>query len=272
MKCHIASGILKTASESTYRKLARRYPNMKYLVCRACAVAGYTNLYEQLDILPEVHIAEEARECGNVAIYGNIMSQPVLYEAMNDYTRSVAQCPSPGAYLNGDTAVCKSLNEKQEHSSARKPDLFDDAGEPIYLITGRGYRINIFDITEDMNIQARERKAVWVDEPILPPVPSDVGSLLFTPLPRNFPIVDKDFLILMAAYYGDIDRYTRLRRSIPVEQEVHCCVRGIYHNTMFALWWAHQEQYKLPKAMLRRIPKAITARLIMKNGPITPRR
>ena len=59
---------------------------MAYLVGRACAVAGYTQLYQELDILPDVHIAEEARKCGNLAIYENIVSQMVRYSIMNHYT------------------------------------------------------------------------------------------------------------------------------------------------------------------------------------------
>ncbi|KAF2218601.1 hypothetical protein BDZ85DRAFT_170858, partial [Elsinoe ampelina] len=46
------------ATEDTYRQLAFRYPEMKYQVGRACAVAGYLDLYNELGLLPEVHIAE----------------------------------------------------------------------------------------------------------------------------------------------------------------------------------------------------------------------
>lgn len=52
------------ASEDTYRRLAKRCPDMIYAVGRACAVAGYDKLYHDLDILPEVSIAEEARDNG----------------------------------------------------------------------------------------------------------------------------------------------------------------------------------------------------------------
>lgn len=52
----------ETAKEETYRALASRYPQMRYLVGPACAVAGYVDLYKELDLLPEAHIAEEARE------------------------------------------------------------------------------------------------------------------------------------------------------------------------------------------------------------------
>jgi hypothetical protein len=86
---------------------------MAYQVGRACAVAGYVDLYEKLDILPEVHIAEEAREAGNLAIYQDIMSKSVRYAVMNDYTRTISTNSRPGACLNGDTAVYSSLEKKQ---------------------------------------------------------------------------------------------------------------------------------------------------------------
>lgn len=50
-------------SEATLRQLLCRYPSTKvrYQVGRACAVAGHTDLYRELDLLPDVAIAEEAR-------------------------------------------------------------------------------------------------------------------------------------------------------------------------------------------------------------------
>ena len=50
------------ATEDTYRALALKFPNMRYQVGRACAAAGYYALFKELDLLPEVSIAEEARE------------------------------------------------------------------------------------------------------------------------------------------------------------------------------------------------------------------
>lgn len=50
------------ATEETYRALALKFPTMRYQVGRACAAAGYYGLYKELDLLPEVTIAEEARE------------------------------------------------------------------------------------------------------------------------------------------------------------------------------------------------------------------
>lgn len=64
----------------------------------------------------------------------------------------------------------------------------------------------------------------------------------------------------MAAYYGDMDGYTRLRRPLVLRDESFCCVHGIYHNTMFALWWARQEQSraKTSRPVHSRITRAIT--------------
>ena len=101
----------EVASEDTYRRLVKAYPDMVYTVGRACAVAGYDKLYYELNILPEVSIAEEARDsasakAGSKAIFDHIMSQPVCYAVLDDYTRSAnlnkPRCP---AFMNGDTAV-----------------------------------------------------------------------------------------------------------------------------------------------------------------------
>lgn len=82
-------------------------------------MAGYTELYLELDILPDVHIAEEARECGNLTIYEAIVSQSVRYSIMNDYTRSIDLENRQPAHLNGDTAARWMLDIKQ---AIREPD------------------------------------------------------------------------------------------------------------------------------------------------------
>ncbi|KAF5642689.1 hypothetical protein F52700_3116 [Fusarium sp. NRRL 52700] len=50
------------ASEDTYRSLASKFPDMRHQIGRACAAAGFHTLYQELNLLPEVSIAEEARE------------------------------------------------------------------------------------------------------------------------------------------------------------------------------------------------------------------
>ncbi|CAJ2504710.1 Uu.00g121040.m01.CDS01 [Anthostomella pinea] len=112
----------ETALQETYRELARRYPKMVYQVGRACAVAGYTQLYTQLynelDILPDVHIAQEARKCGNLAIFEDIMSWTVRYSIMNDYTLSTNLDKPHSAHLNGDTCARWILDVKQGFKDA----------------------------------------------------------------------------------------------------------------------------------------------------------
>ncbi|KAF5682677.1 hypothetical protein FGLOB1_14870, partial [Fusarium globosum] len=59
---------------------------------RACAAAGYHALYHELDLLPEVSIAEEARESetdGGKLIYDEIMSFKYRYAIMDDCKRTI---------------------------------------------------------------------------------------------------------------------------------------------------------------------------------------
>lgn len=108
------------ASEDTYRKLAAACPDMRYQVGRACAVAGYDQLYHELDLLPDPCIAEEAREAscdsdGSRHIFEQIMAAPLRYSVMNDYDLTVElDRPKPGAFLNADTAV---------RATQRTPDI-----------------------------------------------------------------------------------------------------------------------------------------------------
>ena len=243
----------ETASDETYRELALRFPHLAYNVGRACAVAGYTTLFHELDILPDVHIAEEARECGNLAIYEAIMSQVVRYNIMNDYTLSVDRENRQPACLNGDTCVRWMLDVKQKFKNAT--DIPDDDDE-WDLFAESGYEDTTFNITEDMHIDEYESsqndKRELATRPEL--------RLLCEPLPADLSTVQKDMLILMAAYHGDVDRYARLRRPKQIRSELQCCVRGIYHNTFFAVWW-----FKQPGQTPSRIQPAINARYIMNN-------
>ncbi|PGG99354.1 hypothetical protein AJ79_08548 [Helicocarpus griseus UAMH5409] len=212
-----ASRGLNVASEETYRELARRYPSLTYQVARACAVAGYTNLYLNLDVLPEVSIAEEARDAGSHAIFAHIMAQPARYAVFDDYYRVInSPKTSKQAQLNGDTAVRSKVQRKQkfrlpsrlinaEGGSETDDDFLADVWE---LFGGDGYDEMMFNITEDQNIGESE---VGID-------PDPMLELLRSPLPHDLPAGDKDLLILMAAYYGDIDRYVRLRRPKMVKR------------------------------------------------------
>ena len=246
------------ASEETYRELVRQYPNMAYHVGRACAVAGYAQLYQELDILPDTHIAEEARECGSLSIYELIMSQPVRYDIMNDYTLSIDFDHRRPACLNGDTAVCWMLDIRQKFEDATSTFDANDESFTIADIFDEsiGYEDTMFNITEDMHID--EYQSDKTAKRLL--ATRSELRLLHEPLPADLPTVQKDILIVMAAYFGDVDRYTRLRRPKLVYGEIECCVRGVYHNTFFAIWWSKQ----LGKTDYR-IKSAVNARFIMNN-------
>jgi len=89
--------------------------------------------------------------------------------------------------------------------------------------------------------------------------------LLYSPLPVDLPTVHKDLLILMAAYYGDLDRYLRLRRptAMHMRSGIECVVRGIYHNPMFAKYWSLQ--LDIPQWCRDTVLQAVNARFIMCN-------
>lgn len=88
---------------------------------------------------------------------------------------------------------------------------------------------------------------------------------LYSPLPDELPPhVNKELLLLYAAYSGNIDRYIRLRDpKRMIDDEVECVVRGIYHDTMFARWWSMQPD--MPSEPMALIRQAILARFIMNN-------
>ncbi|KAI1115625.1 hypothetical protein F5Y14DRAFT_110049 [Nemania sp. NC0429] len=253
------------ASEETYRRLAARYPSMRYLVGRACAVAGYADLFRELRLLPEVSIAEEARDGiarnnpGCRAIYEEIISQPLRYAILDDYTRtSTPDKPRRVAGLNGDTTVVSTLENGRLS--------FKEAGSISY---------RYFNITEDWCVD----EGGLEEEPGPVPCGDDMTRLLYTPLPEDLPAGNKNLLILMAAYYGDVDRYHRLRRPDMLRGELEAVVRGIYHNTMFAMYTASQldappnkifvpsssSPLKMPTSKTTTIHRAVNARFIMNN-------
>lgn len=215
-------------------------------------------MYRELDILPDTHIAEEARECGNTELFELIMSQPARYSIMNDYELRVKPENRQPVPLNGDTAVRWMLDVKQgfKDSTSRwieeDGELYEDG-----LFDEIGFEDKTFNITEDMNIDEHDSDRTASR----PHVDRLEVSLLSTPLPTDLPMVQKDLLITMAAYTGDVDRYVRLRRPRRILKEHDCCIRGIYHSTFFALWWSRQP------AQLRsfEITSAINARFIMNN-------
>ncbi|KAK3938334.1 hypothetical protein QBC46DRAFT_441086 [Diplogelasinospora grovesii] len=280
----------EVATEDTYRRLVQRYPAMAYQVARACAVAGYTDLYRELDILPEVHVAEEARANGSTAIFELIMAEPVRYKIMDDYTRTVClHAPTAPAYLNGDTCVRPMLDEKED---IREPTTKRDIDDPEYRRPNPhygyyhpGFKRPAFNITEDMNVSVpKEGLPAWLRDDYEPdrwweaprlPWTNSMAELLTTPLPQDLPEGNKDLLIIMAAYYGDIDRYVRLRRPTSLaDNEAWCIVRGIYHNSLFAAWFASRQTAEIDRlyqcggseGKVWAIVAAIDARFIMDNN------
>lgn len=78
-----------------------------------------------------------------------------------------------------------------------------------------------FDIIEDWCLDL-EGTLSWTR-----PVDPRAVELLSEPLPADLPNVDKDILILMAAWSGNTERYTRLRRRKMINDALPCIVRGI---------------------------------------------
>lgn len=81
---------------------------MRYIVGRACAAAGYVDLYRELGLRPDVAIAEEAREGGTeggAEIYRMIIAPPVKFQIMDDIHRTIDPETQIPAFLNGDTIV-----------------------------------------------------------------------------------------------------------------------------------------------------------------------
>jgi hypothetical protein len=57
-------------------RFGRTIFTMKYQTARACAVASCTSLYQELEVLPDVRVAEEARDCGQIDIFDIFMKGP----------------------------------------------------------------------------------------------------------------------------------------------------------------------------------------------------
>ncbi len=224
------------ATQDTYRELAVRYPCMKYQIGRACAAGGYATLYKELDILPDVSIAEEARSFNNDEeddIFQDIMAQPIRYAVLDDYTLTIRDVPLPNAHLNCDAALASTLTHlvaplDLKNVSGRRFDINEDGG--------------IGSIEPGSKLEREHKTCSSVSEseggPTLYGLKPCDAWLLYSPLPADLPPIDKDVLILMAAHQGNIDRYDRLRRPRPIDLEYECVIRGIYHSTPFAKWWS----------------------------------
>ncbi|KAH7115351.1 hypothetical protein B0J13DRAFT_572373 [Dactylonectria estremocensis] len=246
------------AREETYRRVAEEFPGMRYQVGRACAVAGYARLYHELDLLPDPSIAEEAREAaqaggigkaGSREIYESIMAAPMRYAVMNDYNVTIElDMPPPGALLNADTAVRASLEARSKYHQHFRSWHY-------------------FNITEDWGIGLEKVElgpAKLMENEV---------ELLAAPLPADLPTMNKDLLILAAAYEGNVDRYARLRRpGCSVPYELHCLVPGVHRSTAMAMWLARNPDIMKVVAdhwdssMVVALRRAIHARHVMNNS------
>ncbi|KAJ5256984.1 hypothetical protein N7478_013088 [Penicillium angulare] len=141
---------------------------------------------------------------------------------MNDFTRSVdMDTPGTPAFLNGDMKPRWALSQRLPPPKDIPNTTADD-----------------IDIEEDGFIGIEE---IEVDEARQQLGPEE-AKLLWMPLPLDLPIFEKDIITQMAAYEGNVDRYVRLMhpRRLRTDYEFYSILRGIYHNTMFARWWADQ--------------------------------
>ncbi|KAJ5698286.1 hypothetical protein N7462_000291 [Penicillium macrosclerotiorum] len=153
---------------------------MRYQVGRACAAAWFTDLYKELDLLPDVSIAEEARDLSEDAdIFKIIMSAPQRYVVMDDFTRSVnLESPQIPAFLNGNMKPRRAL-EQRAFPPKNLPDTTADD----------------IDTEEDgfiglQNIRLKEHNSTLG--------PGDSGQL-WMPLPYDLP-VEKRLLTQVAAW------------------------------------------------------------------------
>lgn len=256
------------ATEEFYRSLVAKYPGLRYQVARACAATGYSTLYHELAndqcILPEVAIAEEARESytdGGKAIYNTIMAAPTRYQVMNDYTRSVVLAASYAntapSFLNGDSIVYRIIDEQAAVASDSNKGWYNQWRD----LSHREF------ITETGGITLAD--ATWRE---VSKLSDNEIALLYSPLPRDLPTMNKHLLIDMAAYNGDVDRYVRLVNRRTAFREINKIIRGIHWNPLFARFWAQQldEETDLAARITNHcdrnlIRKAISARRIMCN-------
>ncbi|KAK2850658.1 hypothetical protein FQN49_005451 [Arthroderma sp. PD_2] len=188
-----------------------------------------------------------------------IMVPHCRYAIMDDYDLSInldSENPGAPAFLNGDTTVRWKLQDRKKFYRG------------TYNFKGRRMRTWKWSIEEDDYIS--EKESSWPDKyNILSP---EEVKLLYNPLPQDLPTMKKDLLVHMAAYEGNVDRYARLAPRWPMEGvERVCVIRGIYHNTMFARFWA-DEIKRNPRRVqalkfsgLSFIKQAISARRIMIN-------
>lgn len=76
------------AEEETYSQLLVHKPELKYHVGIACSLAGYTKLFKQLDVLPDINMLSNAKILGHHDIFDHIRQkineEGHVWNCMND--------------------------------------------------------------------------------------------------------------------------------------------------------------------------------------------
>lgn len=68
----------KIACKETYRHLLELCPELKYMFTRACVIAWYNDIYDQLDMKPNLTLLAEALDSKNEHVINQIKSNPIL--------------------------------------------------------------------------------------------------------------------------------------------------------------------------------------------------
>ena len=119
------------ASEETYEKLVKMREDLKYGVARACAIAGYTDLYRSLNVLPEIHVLHEALEAENCDIVKNILSDGRLYSAMDDDYGMYLDEPVPTRFIRGVTCTRSQMADRYGDDNTERVLLEDFSDSDI---------------------------------------------------------------------------------------------------------------------------------------------
>ncbi|KXH69158.1 hypothetical protein CSAL01_08371 [Colletotrichum salicis] len=215
------------ATKDTYRELFYRHPEMRYHIGRACAVAGYRQLYNELDLLPDVSIAEEARDNDALDIFEHIICRI--------HDQELVSMETPLCDL-----LCNAIGhrEKTEVPPRRNLLAYTSAGQPYGWneVSIMVYYCCVWRWKEEVVGRAHDSSEVedssistytW-SGPGLSKLQGEHIDLLHDPLPRGLPPINKDILFLMAAWDGNIDRYARLRRPVTVPNEMTAVVTLAY--------------------------------------------
>jgi hypothetical protein len=131
------------------------------------------------------------------------MASDVQYDIMNDYKLIIKPGPPILGCLNGDTVVRRMLEVHYcEHPNWRKVEAYNDHEAEFDFLENddpwSGSRRDL-GIAEDAGIAENGSDFKRREIPEIP-------RPLSEPLPKHLPIIEKDLLIHMAAYDGNIER------------------------------------------------------------------